>query len=132
MTVRSRVEARLTGKPRLGAAARSPLRDAVPAASAQAAALTRTPALARLLPPARTSTPRLGLQLPGSDAEAGTEEARRCAAPPPRPAGANWSPGPPRTRPAQCPRTHGPPRSCACPGRPGHSHTLRWPHDEPE
>lgn len=59
-------------------------------------------------------------------------------APPPRPAGANWSSGPPRTRPDQCPRVHGRPRSCACavPARLGHTlgqarHPLGWPRCEP-
>lgn len=65
-----------------GVAALSPRGDAVPAASAQAAAWTLPPSSGSGRPPARTRTPRLGLQLPGCDAEARAEEARRCKARP--------------------------------------------------
>lgn len=70
---------RATASPRgpaHGVAAPSPRRDAAPASSAQATALTPTPSTGLGSAAHGDSSSRFGTQHPGRDAEAGAEEAR--------------------------------------------------------
>lgn len=90
-----------------GVAALSPCRDAAPATSVQVPALTPAASCCPGLTAGRHSESHFGSSSRGCYAEAEAEEAPNTA-PPLRPAGANRSSGPPRTRPACRPRAHAP------------------------
>ena len=140
--------------PARGVAAPSPRRDAAPAASAQAAALTTlTPSTGSDSAAHGDSCSPFPDPAPGVRRGSGSRGNAGRRAPPPRPAGANGSLRPPRTRP-EVPERSRPSRPCArpvpllpppeqlrssaSPGRPGRSslvclsgHPLGRPHQEP-